>query len=72
MLPAALVAYFEDAPWTAALAVVPTYWPAQVYWALLNESSAAWPLLVLGLGYQSLLLALLLRRLDHGLHRVAV
>jgi fluoroquinolone transport system permease protein len=71
VLPAPLLAYFVDAPWTAALAVVPTYWPARLYWALLDSAPQAWLFLAGGLVYQAVLLALLLRRFDAALHRPA-
>jgi fluoroquinolone transport system permease protein len=71
VLPAPLLVYFVDAPWTVVLGLAPTYWPARVYWALLTEPSAAWLLLLVGLVYQSALLVLLLRRFDQAMHRAS-
>jgi fluoroquinolone transport system permease protein len=71
VLPAPLLVYFVHAPWTALLAAVPTYWPARLYWALLDADLGAWRFLAAGLLYQSVLLLLLLRRLDRVLRREA-
>ena len=71
VLPAPLIAYFVDAPWTALLGVVPTYWPARLYWALLADAPNAGLFLAGGLIYQGLLLAFLLRRFEVAAHRTA-
>jgi fluoroquinolone transport system permease protein len=71
VLPAPLLVYFVDAPWTAVFAVVPTYWPARLYWALLAGTPDAGLYLVGGLVYQGLLLVILLRRFDAAVHRTA-
>jgi fluoroquinolone transport system permease protein len=71
VLPVPLIAYFVDAPWTAVLAVVPTYWPARLYWALLAGTPDAWLFFAGGLVYQGLLLVLLQRRFDATVHRTA-
>jgi fluoroquinolone transport system permease protein len=71
VLPAPLIAYFINAPWTAVLAVVPTYWPARFYWALLaGDANAAW-FLAGGVVYQGALLVLLLRRFGVATGRAA-
>jgi fluoroquinolone transport system permease protein len=69
VLPAPLIAYFLDTPWTAALALVPTYWPSRLYWALLAGAPDAWLFLFGGLVYQGLLLVFLLRRFHATVHR---
>ena len=69
VLPIPLIAYFVDAPWTVLLGVVPTYWPAQVYWSFLNGGSNAAPYFLIGLTYQALLVAVLLRRFSQAAGR---
>lgn len=56
-----VVAYFAPGVWQALLALAPTYWPARLLWAL-EAGETGWPWLAAGLGYQTLLLWLLLRR----------
>ncbi len=57
-----LVAYFVDSQWQLAFGVLPTYWPARTLWAAQAGEPGLWLYLVVGLGYQAVLLALLLRR----------
>jgi fluoroquinolone transport system permease protein len=64
VLPAPLIAYFVNQPWTVVLGVVPTYWPSRLYWALLSGESSWWIWLAAGLAYQSLLVGLLVRQFN--------
>jgi fluoroquinolone transport system permease protein len=57
-----LVAWFTAAEWQWLFWIVPTYWPARGYWALLEGDPGAGAYLLAGIGYQLLLVALLLRR----------
>jgi fluoroquinolone transport system permease protein len=68
VLPAPLIVYLVDEPWTVALALVPTYWPAQVYWAVASGASPPWLTFTIGMSYQVLLLAVLLRRFERTMH----
>jgi fluoroquinolone transport system permease protein len=61
ILPA--LALFLPAPWGSVAAIVPTSWPAQLFWQLLQGRGIDWGTLLVGLVYQGLLIALLLRRL---------
>lgn len=49
-------------PWRLLTWLVPTYWPAALLWAVQSGTPRIWLLLIGGLAYQALLLALLLRR----------
>lgn len=58
-----IVAYFAPAAWQPLLAVAPTYWPAQVYWALdAGHFGAASAYAGGALLVYTLLLSLLIRR----------
>ena len=69
LLIAPAIAYFIRSGWQLAFGLVPTYWPAKLYWALLNGEPGAWIYLLAGLVYQALLLLALLRRFDRVLHQ---
>lgn len=56
-----VIAYFAPGIWQIPLALAPTYWPARLLWAL-QAGAPGWLWLAAGLGYQALLLWLLLRR----------
>jgi fluoroquinolone transport system permease protein len=66
---APVIAYFIGSSWQWLFGIVPHYWPARVYWAMAAGDSSAWLYLVIGLGYQGLLLMLLLRRFNIVAHR---
>jgi fluoroquinolone transport system permease protein len=68
MLPP-LLAFFIHSPWTVLLGLFPTYWPARLLWALQYGEPGGWVYLLVGLLYQGLLLALLVRRFNHILHQ---
>ena len=62
-------AYFVSSQWQWAFGVVPLYWPAKLFWMLEAGEAGTWLYFVIGLVYQSLLLALLLRRFNKVLYR---
>jgi fluoroquinolone transport system permease protein len=37
---APLVAYFVPMPWQALFGIIPTFWPAKLYWAFLSGEPA--------------------------------
>lgn len=67
LLAAPLVVYFVESEWRWTVAVVPTVWPALLYWELRAGGGWVWVYLGVGLAYQLLLLRLLLRRLGRVL-----
>ncbi len=59
----ALSRYVPDI-WQLPLALVPTYWPAHLLWALQSGTSDRWSYLIGSLIYPPLMCALLLRRME--------
>jgi fluoroquinolone transport system permease protein len=57
------------APWQLLMGLIPTYWPAALLWSAQEGGPRSWPLLLGGLAYQALLLALLLRRYNRVIHQ---
>lgn len=55
-----LLAYFLPAPWPLLLGIVPTVWPARLFWAVQQETAVG-GLLLAALLYQGALLLLLAR-----------
>ena len=68
MIPPA-VAYFIHSNWQLAFGLIPTYWPAKAFWSLQAGDANYWLYLLAGLVYQSVLLALLLRRFNQVMRR---
>ena len=75
-----VVAYLLHPPWQYALGVVPQFWPAKLYWMLVEGSGGARSagseivggagvVLGAGLAYQLAVLWLLLLRFDRVAHR---
>ncbi|MBW7883518.1 MAG: hypothetical protein H3C34_12930 [Caldilineaceae bacterium] len=64
-----LVAYFAPEQWQWAIAVVPTYWPAQLLWRLQSGAADFVIYLAVGLVYQLALLFLLVRRFERVMYR---
>lgn len=62
-------AYFVPPPLQWVFGVVPQYWPAKLFWMLEAGEAHAGLYLLLGLAYQILWLALLVRRLNTVLRR---
>jgi fluoroquinolone transport system permease protein len=63
---APLLAYFIHSDWQAAFGIIPTYWPAKSLWNFQRDEPTAWFYFTVGLTYQTLLLALLLRRFNRA------
>ncbi|MCH7760903.1 hypothetical protein IIA15_05805 [candidate division TA06 bacterium] len=59
-----VMAYFVQSGWQLAFGIVPTYWPAKLFWVLEAGEANAWVYLLVGVVYQSLLVAILLRRFN--------
>ena len=57
-----VIAWFVSSPWQVAFGLDPLYWPLKVFWMLEAGESRVWLYFLAGLAYQSLLLALLVRR----------
>ncbi|MBN1260561.1 MAG: hypothetical protein JXB35_07760 [Anaerolineae bacterium] len=64
-----LFSYFVRSGWQWAFGIIPTFWPMKVYWALGESDPHVWRYVVIGLAYQFVLLALLLRRFNKVIHR---
>jgi fluoroquinolone transport system permease protein len=56
-----LAAYFVEADWQVLLGLFPSYWPAKAFWVA-SAGGAFWPYVLVGVAYNLLLAALLLRR----------
>jgi fluoroquinolone transport system permease protein len=65
-----IAAYFVDAPWQYAFGAIPHYWPLKVFW-LFDEGRTGAGLVhaVVGLGWQSIVVALLARRFARVVRR---
>ncbi len=62
-----VIAYFLPIGWQLAMGIVPTYWPAKLFWIMEAGSAGpvGWlPYFVVGLAYQAVLVGLLLRRFN--------
>jgi len=64
-----MIAYFVQGPWHLLLALVPTYWPAMMLWTAVTGEPSFWFFWLVGLVYQMLLLALLVRRFNRVMRR---
>ena len=64
-----MIAYFVDGPWQLAFGVLPTYWPAKLYWMLHAGEPGWWLYFVIGLVFQLVLVAALLSRFSRVMHR---
>jgi fluoroquinolone transport system permease protein len=64
-----LFAYFVQGNWQWLFGLMPTYWPARVYWSLIEgDFATAAFALVVGLVFQLAVIALLIRRVTRRLH----
>jgi fluoroquinolone transport system permease protein len=61
-----LIAYLIPGAWHWAFGVVPLFWPARLLWALARGEALWWLVLLAGLAYQAVLIALLLRRFNRA------
>jgi fluoroquinolone transport system permease protein len=68
MVPA-LIAYFIPGIWQYAFGIIPTYWPAKLFWTLAAGQPGAWVYLLVSLITQAILLALTLRHFNKVMHR---
>ena len=57
-----ILAYFVCSQWQDVFGIDPLYWPAKVFWMLESGETGVWLYFLIGLSYQSLLGAILLRR----------
>ena len=57
-----VIAWFISSPWQVAFGIDPLYWPLKLFWMLEASEPRAWLYFLAGLTYQSLLIAILLRR----------
>ncbi len=64
-----MIAYFVQSGWQLVIGLVPTYWPAKLYWELEAGTPHAWIYLVIGVAYQCGVLAALLRRFNKVMHQ---
>ena len=64
-----LVAYFVQSKWQLVFGLIPTYWPVKLYWVLDAGEPRAWIYLLVGVIYQLILLAVLLRRFNMIMHQ---
>jgi fluoroquinolone transport system permease protein len=62
------IAYFIPGQWQWLFGLVPTYWTVKVYWLLQAGDPQGWLALALGLAYEALLIALLLRWFNAVMH----
>jgi fluoroquinolone transport system permease protein len=65
-----IVAYFVTGPWQSAFGIVPHYWALKVFW-LFDDGAArsAWAHTIIGLGWQAVLLVLLVQRFSRVVRR---
>ncbi len=63
-----LIAYFVAPPLQWVLGVAPTFWPVKTYWLLQAGDVAAWPVLAIGLAYETLLVGVLLHLFNRVMH----
>jgi fluoroquinolone transport system permease protein len=59
-----VIAWFVAPPWQLIFGLVPLYWPTKLFWLLHAGQANAWLYGLIGLIYQFLLLAVLLRRFN--------
>ena len=64
-----LVAYFIESPWQIIFGLIPTYWPAKLYWVLDAGEPGAWFYALGSVIYQVALLIILLRRFNRIMRR---
>ncbi len=64
-----LLGYFVRSNWQWAFGLIPTYWPAKVYWILDAGESGAWIFFLVGVVFQVALLVALLGRFKRVVHQ---
>jgi fluoroquinolone transport system permease protein len=58
-----VIAYFFEPPIQFIFGLDPLYWPAKFFWSIHAGEQMAWLYLLIGFGYQALLIRILFRRL---------
>lgn len=69
LLMAPLAGLFSHSGWRHLLGVLPTYWPANIYWLFQAGAPHAWLFLAVALVYQLALVLVLVRRFRRVMHR---
>jgi fluoroquinolone transport system permease protein len=64
-----IIAYFLPTPWQWLMGIIPTYWPAKLFWMLEAGQSGYGPYLAVGVAYSLGLSTLLVRRFKTVMHR---
>ena len=64
-----VIAWFISPPWQVAFGIDPLYWPLKVFWMLEAGEPRVWLYFLAGLAYQSLLVAILMRRFKTAMAR---
>ena len=64
-----VLAWFVSSPWQVAFGIDPLYWPLKVFWMLEADEPRVWLYFIVGLAYQSLLVAILLVRFKSVISR---
>lgn len=64
-----ILAWFVPFPWQVAFGIDPLYWPLKLFWMLEAGEPRVWLYFIAGLSYQSLLIAILLRRFKRVISR---
>ncbi|GAA3760882.1 hypothetical protein [Salinactinospora qingdaonensis] len=55
-----MLPYFIPTPWEWLFGLLPSYWPAKIYWVA-AKGGTLWPYLLIGVAYNAAVLTLLLR-----------
>jgi fluoroquinolone transport system permease protein len=66
---APIFAYFIKSGWSWAFGLVPTFWPMKVYWMLEAGETGVWPVVLVAVLYQSLVVAFFIRRFNRVMHQ---
>ena len=64
-----VLAWFVTSDWQLAFGLDPLYWPLKLFWMLEAGEPRVWLYFLIGLAYQSVLIAFLLRRFKAVLYR---
>ena len=64
-----VLAWFVSSPWQVAFGIDPLYWPLKLFWMLEAGEPRVWLYFIVGLAYQSLLVAILLVRFKSVISR---
>jgi len=64
-----LAAFFMESKWQILLGILPSYWPAKVFW-LISDGKAVWGYVTVGAAYISLLIFILYRRFEKKLSKL--